>query len=175
VTSGNTTVFGRGSIIDDSLLATDDVSIDLGGSLSGNGIVTGDVTNTGTVQPGDSVGLLALQGNLTQSSTGTLKIEISGSGPNDHDSLSITADATIDGTLDCSRELELVEAPTCIEARAIPRIRHAPLFASRSTAYCFHLRCERRNLLLLASECSPEVANGRVLLFQPLVCFEKLI
>jgi len=111
VTSGNTTVFGRGSIIDDSLLATDDVSIDLGGSLSGNGIVTGDVTNTGTVQPGDSVGLLALQGNLTQSSTGTLKIEISGSGPNDHDSLSITADATIDGTLDCSRELELVEAP----------------------------------------------------------------
>ena len=100
VTSGNTTVFGRGSIIDDSLLATGDVSIDLGGSLSGNGTVTGDVTNSGTVQPGDPVGTLALQGDFTQSSTGTLVAEISGPGPTDHDFLSITGDATIDGTLE---------------------------------------------------------------------------
>ena len=100
VTSGNTTVFGRGSIIDDSILTNNELTIDVGGSLSGNGTVTGDVTTGGTVQPGDSVGTLALQGDFTQSSTGTLVAEISGPGPTDHDFLSITGDATIDGTLE---------------------------------------------------------------------------
>ncbi|HSH15691.1 MAG TPA: hypothetical protein VLD18_06645, partial [Verrucomicrobiae bacterium] len=52
-----------------------------GGMLRGVGTVSTEVNNSGgTVAPGLSIGILTIQGNYTQSSTGTLNIELGGSG-----------------------------------------------------------------------------------------------
>jgi len=71
------------------------------GTLSGAGTIVGDVTNSGTVAPGNSPGILTVNGNYTQTSTGSLAAEITpvttaGTG---YDQLSVTGTAALDGTL----------------------------------------------------------------------------
>ncbi|MCH8146880.1 MAG: hypothetical protein IH987_02670 [Planctomycetes bacterium] len=72
-----------------------------GGSLTGVGTVFGDVRNNGgVVEPGLSVGELAIDGDFTQPSAGVLHIEIGGLTPAvDHDQLIVTGSAVIDGAL----------------------------------------------------------------------------
>ena len=74
------------------------------GGLSGEGSVEADeVTNSGTVSPGNSPGILTISGNYDQDAAGTLAIELNGTTPGtEHDQLVITGDATLDGTLDVS-------------------------------------------------------------------------
>ena len=100
ITSPFTTIFGRGSLIDDNLLTSGLTNIFRGGSLSGNGTVTGDITSSGSVQPGDPVGAFTVDGNFVQYPPGTLVMEISGLDADAHDFLSITGDATFDGTVE---------------------------------------------------------------------------
>ena len=73
------------------------------GTLSGNGAVSGDLNNSGgTVAPGNSSGVLAVDGNYTQGSDGTLAMEIEGlAGPGEggHDQLAVVGTASLDGTL----------------------------------------------------------------------------
>ena len=72
------------------------------GTLGGSGEVDGNVTNmaTGTVAPGNSPGILTVDGNFTQASGGTLEIEIGGliAGDN-HDQLDVLGSLDLDGTL----------------------------------------------------------------------------
>ena len=72
-----------------------------GGVLRGDGIVIGDVNNTGgSVNPGSSPGRLVIDGNYAQGPAGTLTAEISGPAPiTQFDVLAITGDAALDGTL----------------------------------------------------------------------------
>jgi len=100
ITSAYTDIFGRGSLIDDNLLTNTLTNIFLGGSLSGNGTVTGDIATSGSVHPGDSIGTFAVDGNFVQYPPGTLVMEISGLDAEAHDFLSITGDATFDGTVE---------------------------------------------------------------------------
>jgi len=73
------------------------------GILSGSGSVLGNVTNSGTVTPGNSPGSLSITGDYTQSSTGILDIEIGGLLAGDEfDQLLITGLAMLDGTLNIS-------------------------------------------------------------------------
>jgi hypothetical protein len=66
------------------------------GTLSGAGTIIGDVRiNGGTVAPGNSPGVLTVDGNYTQTG-GTLAIEL---GSSAYDSLHITGSAAIAGTL----------------------------------------------------------------------------
>lgn len=65
--------------------------------LQGNGLINADVVNNGTVSPGNSIGTLTINGNYTQSSTGTLQIEIA-SGSN-FDRLIVSQGASLAGTL----------------------------------------------------------------------------
>lgn len=58
-------------------VAVNDLFVGSGGRLQGNGTITGNVTSTGTVAPGNSPGTLHIAGNFTQTG-GTIDIEIAG-------------------------------------------------------------------------------------------------
>jgi hypothetical protein len=74
----------------------------LAGTCSGNGTISGNLANTsGTVAPGNSPGILTVDGDFTQGSAGTLALEIGGLIPGEeHDKLVVNGIATLDGTLD---------------------------------------------------------------------------
>ena len=74
-----------------------------GGTISGGGTVGGDLSNNAAVAPGNSPGILSVDGNYTQSAGGTLEIELASNGGvagTDYDRLAVTLAANLDGTLD---------------------------------------------------------------------------
>ena len=72
------------------------------GTLGGGGEVGGNVDNSGgSVSPGNSPGILTIDGDYTQGSGGTLLIEINGTTPGvEYDRLVVTGAANLDGTLE---------------------------------------------------------------------------
>jgi T5SS/PEP-CTERM-associated repeat protein len=119
-TSGNVIVAGAGSAWNnggDVLVGVDGTAtltlisggaVSAGGSLTvgslgtllGNGAVSGETLNSGTVAPGQSVGSLAVVGEYSQAMGGTLQIELGGSMSGEYDTLGVTGDANLDGTLE---------------------------------------------------------------------------
>ena len=81
-----------GNLRVDGLLAADDIRV-FGGTLGGNGLLRGNLTANGPVGPGNSVGLLTVDGNLT--ANGTVDLEIASA--IDFDRLVVTGDATLAG------------------------------------------------------------------------------
>ncbi len=74
-----------------------------GGTISGDGTVGGNLSNHAVLAPGNSPGILSVDGNYTQSAGGTLEIELASNGGvagTDHDRLAVTLAASLDGTLD---------------------------------------------------------------------------
>ena len=76
------------------------------GTLSGNGTVTGTLTNSGNVMPGNSPGVLNIDGAYVQTATGTFTAEINGAAApvagTSYDQIAVTGTpgtATLDGTL----------------------------------------------------------------------------
>jgi len=76
------------------------VTVD-GGTLAGTGDLSGPVDNSGgTVAPGDSPGVMTIDGDYTQSAAGTLRSDIAGTTVGTgYDRLAVGGTATIDGTL----------------------------------------------------------------------------
>jgi len=72
------------------------------GTCGGSGTVGGDlINNTAMVAPGNSPGILTIDGNYTQGSDGMLAIEIGGQTPGEeHDKLVVNGTASLAGTLD---------------------------------------------------------------------------
>jgi len=72
-----------------------------GGTLKGTGTVRGDVENSAIVAPGNSPGIITIDGNYTQSSGGTLNIEIAGTNPStpDFDRLIVNGTVSLAGAL----------------------------------------------------------------------------
>ncbi len=56
---------------------TTNVTVSLGATLAGAGTITGNVTNNGTVSPGNSIGTLSIVGAFTQAAGSTYEVEIS--------------------------------------------------------------------------------------------------
>ncbi len=81
-----------------------DIDVVQGGTIAGTGTFVGSFFNAGgTVKPGHSAGILTIQGDYSQSSDGTLDIELGGQDPGTgYGQLLITGNATLDGTLDVS-------------------------------------------------------------------------
>jgi len=74
----------------------DSVQIWSTGTLSGNGtLVSGSVSNYGTIKPGGYIETLTIDGNLTMRPGSTYEVDIDNSG--NSDLLSITGDLSIDG------------------------------------------------------------------------------
>jgi glucose/arabinose dehydrogenase len=93
------TISGGGTLTFNNEVALDGGSISMAsGALSGSGSLAGDLQNIGgTVAPGNSPGVLTIQGNYTQGPDGTLLIEL---GVNEHDTLIVLGIAQLAGTLD---------------------------------------------------------------------------
>jgi autotransporter-associated beta strand protein len=79
--SGGTTINAGGLAVNGHLASH--VTVNKGGTLSGSGNVTGDITNHGgTVKPGNSIGHLTVNGNFTFNS-GTYEVEVNAQGNSD--------------------------------------------------------------------------------------------
>lgn len=70
-----------------------------GGSFGGDGTIIGDVSNSGSMSPGASPGLLTIMGDYDQKAAGELKLEIAGLDPVMFDRLHVTGDGSLGGTL----------------------------------------------------------------------------
>jgi len=99
--TGGTTVNGGVLQVDNtsgSGTGSGPVTVNSGGKLSGTGNIAGDILNRGSVSPGDSPGTLHLGGNYSQSSGGTLEIDIASL--LSFDQLAVSGTASLSGTLD---------------------------------------------------------------------------
>ncbi|WP_459857518.1 autotransporter outer membrane beta-barrel domain-containing protein [Humidesulfovibrio idahonensis] len=77
--TGATTV-NSGTLAVNATLTSPTVGVAGGATLSGAGTIVGDVTNSGTVSPGNTGGTLTVTGNYTQTSGSTLNISLSNTG-----------------------------------------------------------------------------------------------
>jgi hypothetical protein len=86
-----------------TLGSTTGVNIDAG-ILSGIGTVSGNLTNKGSVRPGGTgtAGTITVTGNYTQTATGSLNIELGGTGAGTFDKLAVGGLATLAGTFNVS-------------------------------------------------------------------------
>jgi T5SS/PEP-CTERM-associated repeat protein len=98
---GATNINGGSLIVDGSITST--TFVNSGGLLGGTGTVFGTVFNSGVVSPGHSPGTLNIANSYVQNADGTLRIEIGGLAPPQHDLLTVGGAATLDGTLQILR------------------------------------------------------------------------
>jgi uncharacterized protein with beta-barrel porin domain len=70
------------------------VTVNAGGTLGGNGTVATTTINGGTLAPGNSIGLLTVQGNLVFTAASSYMIEVS---PANADRTNVTGTATLGG------------------------------------------------------------------------------
>ncbi|HTR37151.1 MAG TPA: hypothetical protein VMH80_14700, partial [Bryobacteraceae bacterium] len=93
----NTVTISGGAMTVDGTL--DPASIEILTALDGTGNIIGNVTNDGTVEPGDSgtPGTLTITGNYTQHSTGILLEDILGT--SSYSVLDVSGDVNLDGTI----------------------------------------------------------------------------
>ena len=98
---------GTIAISSNSALLVSDESIINEGLIRGIGTIDGTVENTmGTVQPGideGNTGILTIQGNYTQSETGTLSIKIGGTEPGTEYDRLVTSFSVLDGSIELLR------------------------------------------------------------------------
>jgi len=71
-----------------------------GGTLAGTGTVRGNVRNAGVVRPGNSPGILTIDGDYTQTAAGILEIDLAGAiAGSQYDQLKITGKAVLAGAV----------------------------------------------------------------------------
>ena len=88
------------TLSNDGLASAPFISVNELSSISGNGTLQGNVLSEGTVSPGLSVGLLAIDGDYQQLASGRLAIELGGPIPqSDYDVIAIDGTALLGGTL----------------------------------------------------------------------------
>ncbi|MCZ6702138.1 MAG: T9SS type A sorting domain-containing protein, partial [Ignavibacteria bacterium] len=89
-----------------AILIADAVIFEEGGFLGGDGSFPFDVTNSGGINPGNTVGssgIFTVDANYTQLTSGTLFIELGGLNPGEgYDQLIVTGIAQLSGKLDVS-------------------------------------------------------------------------
>ncbi|HKQ50214.1 MAG TPA: hypothetical protein VJZ71_19220 [Phycisphaerae bacterium] len=85
------------------LIVPSGLGVELGGRVQGEGDITANVINAGTLDPqrtGTPGGVMQINGNLTMNSSGTYDMEIGGTPASDmHDRCNVSGTAAFDGTL----------------------------------------------------------------------------
>ncbi|MCA9189051.1 MAG: dockerin type I domain-containing protein [Pirellulaceae bacterium] len=93
-------VLAGGELRVDGAVAYPTVEVFGGGTVGGNGSVRGDLVNSGgTVAPGTGAGVLSISGDYVQHAGSVLTIDVNGTAAGQHDHLSISGDARLDGDL----------------------------------------------------------------------------
>jgi uncharacterized protein with beta-barrel porin domain len=80
--------------VNGSIAASSLTTVNAGGTLGGNGTVGNTTINGGALAPGNSIGLLAVQGNLVFTAAASYMIEVS---PANADRTNVTGTATLGG------------------------------------------------------------------------------
>ncbi len=81
----------------------DTLTVTKNGTLTGSGTLNSNLVNAGLVSPGESPGLITVNGDYTQEVSGSLRIELGGIVPGTlFDQLVVTGTATLAGELDVS-------------------------------------------------------------------------
>jgi autotransporter-associated beta strand protein len=75
--TGPTVVDGGILSVNGSIVSSSSVTVNAGGTLGGNGIVGNTTINGGTLSPGNSVGLLTVQGSLVFTAASTYLVQVS--------------------------------------------------------------------------------------------------
>ncbi|WP_153076760.1 autotransporter domain-containing protein [Paraburkholderia bonniea] len=106
ILNGHNTYGGSTRVLNGTLTVGDSSHLDaivpgnlqvgLGATLRGYGTVTGDVSSTGTVWPGSSIGQLSVSGNYSQAASATLRLDVSPSGASQ---LAVGGSANLGGKL----------------------------------------------------------------------------
>ncbi|MGZ5907234.1 MAG: autotransporter outer membrane beta-barrel domain-containing protein, partial [Reyranella sp.] len=74
---------------------TGNVAVGAAGTLGGNGIIGGNVVNAGTLAPGNSIGLLTVNGSYVQAAGSTYQVEVNNAGQGDR--INVGGAASIQG------------------------------------------------------------------------------
>ena len=101
--AGDVNLNGTSQAMVNGMLASRSVNVGSSALLMGTGVINGSVVNRGLVAPGASIGKLTINGNYTQSATGTLRIEVAGASPGQYDVLAVSGRANIAGRLQLVR------------------------------------------------------------------------
>jgi hypothetical protein len=80
-----------------AITAVNGVVIESNGLLAGNGTLVGNLSNSGLIAPGTSVGNLQISGNYSQTTSGTIQIDLSN--VEVYDQLQINGNASLAGSL----------------------------------------------------------------------------
>jgi autotransporter-associated beta strand protein len=92
--TGATTVNGGTLAVNGSIASSVLTTVNAGGTLAGNGIVGNTLINGGALAPGNSIGLLTVQGSLVFTAASSYMIEVS---PSAADRTNVTGTATLGG------------------------------------------------------------------------------
>jgi len=96
-------IAGTLTVAQNATLTSPAITIGSGGILTGTGTITGNVTNSGIISPGNPVGTLTIRGNFTQTSNGVFRLELGGLSSGEFGVLAVTGNATLAGTLQLVR------------------------------------------------------------------------
>ena len=92
--TGATTVDGGTLSVNGSIASSSLTTVNAGGTLGGNGVVGNTAINGGTLAPGNSIGLLTVQGNLAFTTAASYLVEVSATAA---DRTNVTGVATLGG------------------------------------------------------------------------------
>jgi autotransporter-associated beta strand protein len=90
--TGATTVAGGTLNVNGSIASSSQTTVNAGGTLGGNGIVGNTTINGGTLAPGNSIGVLTVQGNLVFTAASHYMVEVS---PSNADRTNVTGTAAL--------------------------------------------------------------------------------
>jgi T5SS/PEP-CTERM-associated repeat protein/autotransporter-associated beta strand protein len=92
--TGTTTVSGGTLSVNGSIASSSLTTVNTGGTLGGNGTVGDTTINGGALAPGNSIGLLTVQGNLAFTAASSYMVEVS---PSNADRTNVMGVATLGG------------------------------------------------------------------------------
>ena len=102
--------------LDGGEIVASGVEVEAGGKVTGNGTIVGNLTigdggaGLATISPGFSVGQINIEGNYEQQSNSELVIEVEGINPGEFDSIDVSGQATLDGTVEILLD-DIADAP----------------------------------------------------------------
>jgi T5SS/PEP-CTERM-associated repeat protein/autotransporter-associated beta strand protein len=88
------TLINGGTLSVNGSIASSAVTVNAGGTLGGNGTVGNTIVNGGALAPGNSIGLLTVNGSLSFTAASSYMVEIS---PTNADRVNVTGAATLGG------------------------------------------------------------------------------
>jgi outer membrane autotransporter protein len=111
ILSGGFSPYGGVTHVDGGVLQIDgstvsSTTVDPGGTLAGSGLINASASNNGIVSPGSpgaGPGTLTIVGTYDQTNSATLRIDIGGLAPSQHDLLAVNSSVTLAGTLQLVR------------------------------------------------------------------------